>query len=128
MDLANIPRELDTPDLHLRPLNMDDAEAMFAILSDLESMKYWSHTPATDISVAIKTLTEDLESDAKGNSMCWAATRKGKALGGAGRGVEAEAEEAQKLLEDLDAAPASAAEQKAFVKKSKAQSYKLRKK
>ena len=78
MDLANIPRELDTPDLHLRPVNIGDTEALFAILSDPQSMKYWSHTPATDISVAVKTLTEDVESDAKGNSMCWAVTRKGK--------------------------------------------------
>jgi len=78
MDLANIPRKLDTPDLHLRPLKMADAEAMYSILSDSQSMKYWSHTPATDVSAAIKTLTEDLESDAKGNSLCWAVTLKGK--------------------------------------------------
>jgi len=78
MDLANIPRDLDTPDLHLRPLNMADTEAMFAILSDVQSMKYWSHAPATDISVAVKTLTEDLESDAKGDTLCWAVTLKGK--------------------------------------------------
>jgi RimJ/RimL family protein N-acetyltransferase len=78
MDLASIPRELDTSDLHLRPLNMADAEAMFAILSDVQSMKYWSHIPATDINVAVKTLTEDLESDANGNSMCWAVTLKDK--------------------------------------------------
>ena len=78
MDLANIPRELDTSDLHLRPLNMADSEAMFAILSDAQSMKYWSHIPATDINVAIKSLNEDLESDANGNSMCWAVTLKGQ--------------------------------------------------
>ena len=78
MDLANIPRNLDTNDLHLRPLIMADAEAMFEILSDAQSMKYWSHMPATDISAAIKSLREDVESDAKGNSLCWAVTLKGK--------------------------------------------------
>ena len=78
MDLANIPRKLDTRDLHLRPSNMADAEAMYVILSDPQSMKYWSHAPATDISVAVKTLTEDLESDAKGNTLCWTVTLKGK--------------------------------------------------
>jgi len=78
MDLANIPRELDTSDLHLRPLNTADAEAMFAILSDSESMKYWVHKPAPDISVAINSLRKDLESDAAGNSICWAVTINGQ--------------------------------------------------
>ena len=78
MDLATIPREIDTDNLHLRPLKMADAEAMFAILSDPQSMKFWSHKPATDIEVAIKTLREDLESDARNDSICWAVTIKGK--------------------------------------------------
>ncbi len=78
MDLADIPREIDTGDLHLRPLRTDDAAAMFAILSDPQSMKYWSEKPLADIDEAKKVLRKDLESDAKGDSMCWAVTFKGK--------------------------------------------------
>ena len=78
MDLANIPRELDTRDLHLRPINVADAEAMLEILSDSQSMKYWSHTPVANINAAIKSLSEDVESDASGSSLCWAVTLKGK--------------------------------------------------
>jgi ribosomal-protein-alanine N-acetyltransferase len=78
MDLNKIPRQLDTRDLHLRPSSMEDAEGMFAMLSDPESMKYWSDAPITDISDAIRVLGEDIESDAKGHSMCWSATLKGQ--------------------------------------------------
>jgi RimJ/RimL family protein N-acetyltransferase len=74
MDLANIPRELNTRDLHLRPLGIEDAEGMFAMLSDPQSLKYWSDQPISDIDAAIQVLRKDVESDAKGNSMCWAIT------------------------------------------------------
>lgn len=78
MDLSNIPRELNTPDLRLRPSTMADAEGMFAMLSDTESMKYWCDQPVAGIDGAIKTLREDVDSDAQGNSMCWAVTLKGQ--------------------------------------------------
>ena len=78
MDLSKIPRELNTRDLHLRPSTMADAEGMFAMLSDPESMKYWSDQPISDIEDALKALRKDLESDAQGNSMCWAVTLKGQ--------------------------------------------------
>ena len=78
MDLNNIPRELNTRDLHLRPSTMADAEGMFAMLSDPESMKYWCDRPISDIEDALKALRRDLESDAQGNSMCWAVTLKGQ--------------------------------------------------
>jgi len=77
MDLNNIPRVLNTRDLRLRPSNSTDAEGMFAMLSDPESMKYWCDQPKTDINEAIKVLNKDLESDAQGNSMCWAVTLNG---------------------------------------------------
>jgi ribosomal-protein-alanine N-acetyltransferase len=72
MDLTVIPRELKTDRLYLRPLGMKDEMGMFAMLSDPESMKFWSSEPITDIEEARKVLREDEESDAKGNSMCWA--------------------------------------------------------
>lgn len=78
MDLVNIPRELDTDDLHLRPLDMSDDEGMYEILSDVQSMKYWSNKPVNDIEEARQFLREDLESDANGNSLCWAITFKGQ--------------------------------------------------
>jgi RimJ/RimL family protein N-acetyltransferase len=72
MDLTTIPRKLDTSDLFLRPLEMGDDKAMFAMLSDEVSMKYWSSTPITDIEQARRVLREDLDSDAEGKSLCWA--------------------------------------------------------
>jgi len=78
MDLTKIPRELDTRDLHLRPSNPTDAEGMFSMLSDQESMKYWSDKPIKDLDAAVEALNKDLESDAQGNSMCWAVTLKGR--------------------------------------------------
>ena len=77
MDLTNIDCELDTPDLRLRRVRLSDAEGLYKMLSDPESMKYWSHTPVSDVSDALKVLREDVESDAKGNSICWAVTQKG---------------------------------------------------
>ena len=78
MDLNNIPRVLNTRDLHLRPSTMADAEGMFAMLSDPQSMKYWCDRPISDIEDALKALRKDLESDAQGNSLCWAVTLKGQ--------------------------------------------------
>ena len=72
MDLTNIYRELNTQDLCLRAPVLTDAEGMFAMLSDVETVKYWSNQPATDIGEAVKKLTENLESDAQGNSVTWA--------------------------------------------------------
>jgi ribosomal-protein-alanine N-acetyltransferase len=40
-------------------------------------MKYWSSPPVAHLDDALKILREDLESDAKGNSLCWAVTLKG---------------------------------------------------
>jgi RimJ/RimL family protein N-acetyltransferase len=78
MDLKNIPRELDTERLHLRPLQLSDAEGLFAMLSDEESMKYWCAPPVNDVKDALKVLHEDLESDQQGKSLCWAVTLKGQ--------------------------------------------------
>jgi len=76
MDLTTIPRKLNSSDLRLRPLKMTDAEGMYEILSDAESMKYWSNQPVANIDEAIGLLREDLDSDAGGHSMCWAVTLK----------------------------------------------------
>ena len=78
MDLTTIPRHLDTRDLHLRPYNSTDAKGMFSMLSDTETMKYWSGKPIRNLDAAIEALNKDLESDAQGNSLCWAITLKGQ--------------------------------------------------
>ena len=72
MDLTSISRELKTERLYLRPLGMQDDAGMFAMLSDPESMRYWCKAPIKTISEAQQVLRKDVESDAKGNSMCWA--------------------------------------------------------
>ena len=78
MDLKSIPRELNTRDLHLRPSRLSDAEGLFAMLSDAESMKYWSGPPVADVSDALQVLREDLESDAQGKSLCWSVILNGQ--------------------------------------------------
>ena len=78
MDLRNIPRRLSARDLYLRPSNTTDAESMFAMLSDPQSMKYWSDQPIKDLDAAVEVLNKDLESDAQGNSMCWAVCLNGQ--------------------------------------------------
>ena len=78
MDLRNIPRTLSARDLHLRPSNTTDAECMFTMLSDPKSMKDWSDQPITDLDAAVEVLNKDLESDAQGNSMCWAVCLNGQ--------------------------------------------------
>ena len=75
----NFPADdLHTRDLHLRPMCMQAAEGMFTMLSNPESMKYWCDQPITDIDEAIKVLKKDLESDARGDSLCWAVTMDGE--------------------------------------------------
>ena len=78
MDLKNIPLELNTSDLSLRPVKLSDAEGLFSMLADEESMKYWSSQPVSDVSDALKVLREDMESDARGSSICWAVTLNGQ--------------------------------------------------
>lgn len=78
MDLSRIPRTFDTRDLHIRPSNTTDADSMFSMLSDPVAMKYWSDEPISDLEAAVEVLNKDLESDAQGNSMCWAVCLKGQ--------------------------------------------------
>lgn len=78
MDLTDFPRIFNTKDLHLRPSKPEDAESMFTMLSDPQSMKYWSDQPISDMREAIEVLNKDLESDAQGNSLCWAVCLKGQ--------------------------------------------------
>lgn len=78
MDLTRFPCEFNTKDLYVRPSKLEDAESMFSMLSDPESMKYWSDQPITEMHEAIEVLNKDLESDAQGNSLCWAVCLAGQ--------------------------------------------------
>ncbi len=78
MDLSSIPRHLTTRDFQLRPSVITDVDAMFAMLSDQESMKFWSDPPISTLDEAVAVLMKDLDSDARGDSMCWAVTQKGQ--------------------------------------------------
>ena len=78
MDLSSISRHLTTRNFQLRPSVITDVEAMFAMLSDQESMKYWSDPPISTLDEAVAVLMKDLDSDARGDSMCWAVTQKGQ--------------------------------------------------
>lgn len=51
---------LNTPRLHLRPLQASDAEALFAIHSDARVMRYWSCKPWTSIDEAHARIATDL--------------------------------------------------------------------
>ena len=54
---------LETPRLRLRALTTGDVPALFAIYSDPEAMRYWSHPAMTDIGEA-EALLQDIESHA----------------------------------------------------------------
>jgi len=51
--------ELLTPRLRLRPLQDADADALFAIFSDPEVMRYWSTLPWTSLQQARDLITRD---------------------------------------------------------------------
>lgn len=72
MDLTKIPRNLETRDLRLRPLGLQDTEGMFKMLSDKRSMEYWCSPPISRVEEARRVLMEDVASDADGKSLCWA--------------------------------------------------------
>ena len=59
MDLNLIPRELETKDFRLRPSAITDVEAMFTMLSDEESMKYWCAPPISSMEEAVQVLMKD---------------------------------------------------------------------
>lgn len=78
MDLTVIARELDTDRLHLRPLQSSDLAGIFAMMSDAESMKYWSTPPVATTDDAKALLERAMEFDEKGESLHWALTLKGQ--------------------------------------------------
>lgn len=66
---------LMTARLVLRPLSRGDLAAMHALLSDPDSMKYWSHPPHTSLDQTQASLDRALVED--GTCRTWAITRDG---------------------------------------------------
>ncbi|MFT5138738.1 MAG: ribosomal-protein-alanine N-acetyltransferase [Lysobacterales bacterium] len=65
---------LETARTRLRPLSSEDAEAMFELYSDPETMKYWSSEPVTDIAGAQKLVQADIDWVKGENALLWAVT------------------------------------------------------
>jgi RimJ/RimL family protein N-acetyltransferase len=74
---SSMQRVMDTADLHLRPLRETDAKALFAMLADAQTVRYWSSEPATDPEAVRDKHLEDMQSDAQGSSVNWAICKKG---------------------------------------------------
>lgn len=75
MSLATAPRQLETDRLLLRPFSLEDAEDMFRIYSDVETMKYWSEQPAKDVAAAQEMVRKDIEFDGE-TAVFWAIVDK----------------------------------------------------
>lgn len=66
---AFIDLPLRTERLVLRPPRMEDAETLFAIHADPETMRYWATPPWTDPQLAIDRVARDCENIAQGVAM-----------------------------------------------------------
>lgn len=67
---------LDTPRLHLRPLVVADAEALFRMHSDPQVMRYWSCPPWTSPEQAEAMIETDREALRAGQHLRLALTRR----------------------------------------------------
>lgn len=71
-DKARSAPLLHTARLTLRELRPSDAEAVFALLSDYETVRYWGHELLGDIAEAETLVRTNLESMAAGHCIYWA--------------------------------------------------------
>jgi RimJ/RimL family protein N-acetyltransferase len=70
------PRVLHTERLVLRPLADGDGDALFAIFSDAETLRYWSRLPMTACAEAEALIEDDRRGFAAGTSIRWALVRR----------------------------------------------------
>ncbi len=68
---TSIPR-LETPRLVLRALEPGDAPAIFAILADPETVRYWSTPPMQSVAEAEALIARDAQYIAEGSGQRWA--------------------------------------------------------
>jgi ribosomal-protein-alanine N-acetyltransferase len=66
---------LITERLRLRPLRSDDAEALFAVFSDAETMRYWSSPPHGSPRLTAEAVEAARASFPAGSGIEWAITR-----------------------------------------------------
>ena len=78
------PPVIPGPRIHLRPYRQDDLAAFFALHSDPEAMRYWSHPPWTRIEQAHSKFDSSLNDNAPDSQLCWAiaAPDDGRMIGG----------------------------------------------
>lgn len=69
---------LDTARLHLRPLASRDAEALFAILSDDEAMRFWDWPAFRELQTVREIVAGQIASMESGQATYWAACLKGE--------------------------------------------------
>jgi ribosomal-protein-alanine N-acetyltransferase len=74
---------LETARTLLRPLSLEDSEAMYEVYSDPETMKYWSSQPVNSIEGARKLVQADVDWVKQGSAVLWAIAEpsSNKALG-----------------------------------------------
>jgi RimJ/RimL family protein N-acetyltransferase len=68
---------LRTPRLRMRPLRRDDADALFAVFGDAETMRYWSSPRHLSPLATAEVIERALESFSEGDGIEWAITRGG---------------------------------------------------
>lgn len=69
---------LGTERLQLRAQRISDAEAMYEIYSDAETMKYWSSEPMKGLDEAQKYVAQDLDAVNQGRAVIWSITEKNR--------------------------------------------------
>jgi ribosomal-protein-alanine N-acetyltransferase len=69
------PPILTTARLRLRPLRLDDAEALFAVFSDAQTMRYWSSPPHGSSRLTAEVVEAARASFFAGTGIEWAITR-----------------------------------------------------
>src|SRR5262245_57479323 len=67
---------LETERLQLRPLEDGDVDALFAIFSDAETLRYWSRLPMTDRRDAQAVIEGDRLGLAAGTAIRWGLVRR----------------------------------------------------
>jgi [ribosomal protein S5]-alanine N-acetyltransferase len=72
---------LRTSRLQLRPLSPQDAPAMFAMMRDLETMRFWDWPAFTDSETVDDIVAAQIADMEAGNALYWAVCRNGAAIG-----------------------------------------------
>ena len=72
---------IETERLHLRPLSRADSPAMFRMMNDPETMRFWDWPAMTDPESAIDTVAAQMEAAQAGVAIYWAVCAGEGAIG-----------------------------------------------